>query len=321
MTSNCLVRRTLVGLAVVLLVAGCSGGASSSAAVPSGGASVQATPPSTPLAKSPDPTPRPTASQKRARAEWPFEWTFCEDAPGGARLAVALGTSETAGWYLKPERAYSPEAAYPGLYADILCKELGRPVELHSYFPSPNGNALAPLAWWIEEVSDDEDIRADLSEADVVVLWAMSSHDVVKALFLPGACGGPWPDPLKACLEEATGDIPGETDELFGLIADLVRDEATVLAGDSFAPPIAISMNGDKAYRDEIKAMVDPYFSVKPLAEKHGFTFVDTEVVFNGPTRWEMPAEGLFQSDGLHLTAAGQRLAADTYAEQDGLGD
>lgn len=34
-----------------------------------------------------------------------------------------------------------------------------------------------------------------------------------------------------------------------------------------------------------------------------------------------MPAEGLFQSDGLHVTPAGHRLMAETYAEADGSGE
>ena len=48
---------------------------------------------------------------------------------------------------------------------------------------------------------------------------------------------------------------------------------------------------------------------------------MDTELVFNGPSRWDMPADGLFQGDALHMTLAGQTLAAETYAAADGLGD
>ncbi len=79
-------------------------------------------------------------------------------------------------------------------------------------------------------------------------------------------------------------------------------------------------MNADEQHRDEIKAMIDPLLPVQLSAEKYGFAFIDTELVFNGPSRWEMPEDGLFGADGLHLTAAGQQLAAITYAEHDGLG-
>lgn len=310
--------RALVGVALVLLAAGCTGEASPSQAPAPSPDATQATPPPTLAAA----TPRVAGSPEPSpRAEWPFVRASCEDLAGDPWLIVALGTSETAGWGVRSDESHSPQAAYPALYADILCRELGLPVELHSYYPSQLDDGLAPLSRWIEKVEGDAAMRADLGAAHVVVLWALSSHDIVKPLFLPGRCRGAWPDPLKECLALATADIPVETDQLFGLIAGLVRDDATVLAGDAFAPPVAISMFADEPYRDEIKAMVDPLFSVKPMAEKHGFIFIDTELAFNGPSRWEMPEHGLFQGDGLHLTAAGQLLAASTYAEQDGLSD
>ena len=102
-------------------------------------------------------------------------------------LLVALGTSETAGWGIRPDEAYSPQEAYPAQYTDILCKELGVTVELHSYFPSPLADELAPLRWWNERVAGDSAMRADLAAAKILVLWVMSSHDIVPALAL-GQC-------------------------------------------------------------------------------------------------------------------------------------
>lgn len=300
--------------ALVVGMAACTSGGTPSSPSPAISAVASASPPSPTAA--PAGTPRSTP-----RPEWPFEATFCAEAAGEPWFVVALGTSETAGWGVRGDEAYSPQDAYPGLYAKVLCAELGAPVELHSYFPSQQGNELAPLAWWINKVGHDEAMRADLAAAHVIVLWAMSSHNIVKAMFLPGACSGDWPDPLKVCLEDATGHIPSQTDELFGLIAAMVRDDATVLAGDAFAPPIIMQLLGDAPYRDEVRTMLDPVFSVEPAAKKFDFRFVDTELAFNGPSRWEMPADGLLQADELHLTLAGQQLAAATYAEQDGLGD
>jgi lysophospholipase L1-like esterase len=59
----------------------------------------------------------------------------------------------------------------------------------------------------------------------------------------------------------------------------------------------------------------------RPLVGKHGFTLVDLEVAFNGPTLDAMPAAGLFQSDGIHPTAAGAQAVAKVFAEADGIGD
>ena len=102
--------------------------------------------------------------------ERPFVRTSCPEAAGEPMRLVALGTSETAGWGIRSDEAYSPQEAHPARYADILCEELGRPVELHSYFPDQLSTALAPLAWWNERLSGDAAVRADLAAADVVVL-------------------------------------------------------------------------------------------------------------------------------------------------------
>jgi hypothetical protein len=217
-------------------------------------------------------------------------------------------------------RVRAPQEAYPAQYADILCEELGVTIELHSYFPSQLRNELAPLAWWNERVAGDAAIRADLARARVVVLWAMGAHDVIPAIFF-GGCGGAWPDPLKACLEDATAKIPAETDELFATIAGLVPDGATVLAADAFAPPLVIEQWAAEPFWSELSAMIDPRGTIMPLARKHGFRFVDTEAVLNGPSLSESPAPGLLQSDGLHLTAAGQLVVAGVFAEADGFGN
>ena len=67
--------------------------------------------------------------------------------------------------------------------------------------------------------------------------------------------------------------------------------------------------------------LIDPQAIVTSLAGEHGFTFVDTEAAINGSTRSAMPADGLFQSDGIHPTAAGALAVAKVFAKADGLGD
>jgi len=233
-------------------------------------------------------------------------------------LLVALGTSETAGAGLGPYGLSSPELAHPARYADIICTKLGRPVELRSYFPTVQ---LAPIAWWIDRVDHDARLRSDLGKAEIVMLWAMSVHDSIEAFFLPGSCAGAWPDPLQGCLESRLSDVPTRTDELFGLIEGLVGSDAVVLASDAYAPPVVLSMLTGNPDRDDIQALIDPYAAVHAMAPKHGFVFVDTELVFNGETREAMPASGLFQPDGLHPTEAGAALIAETYRAADGIVD
>lgn len=308
-------RRHLGLLAIMVIWAatalgGCSGASAPTqapaTAAPPGPTSAPTPPPErTPSARpsgAGNPTPGPTAPD-----EWPVVRTSCPDATGDRWLLVAIGTSESAG-----------PGEYPEQYADILCDELDAPVELHGYYPT---EGLAPLAWWIRKASSDDELQADLAAANEVVLWAMSSHDLVPPLLL-APCGGQWPEPLRSCFQEATAQIAAETDELFGLIRGLVRDGAPVLASDAYAPPAVVGLPWfDEPYGPEISRMVDPYYVVEPLAAKHGFTLVDTEVVFNGQSRRGMPPAEFFGPDGLHPSPAGARRIAQVFAAADGIGN
>jgi hypothetical protein len=259
-----------------------------------------------------------------ATDEWPFIRTSCSGAAGEPLRLVALGTSETAGWGIRTDESYSPlyspQEAHPARYADILCEELGRPVELHSYFPDQLSTALAPLAWWNERLSGDEVMRSDLAAADVVVLSPLSFHDA-RTVLTAGKCRGEWPDPLRACFEAATADIEPQMDAAFSTIAALVPDAATILATDGFEPPAIRDLWGAEPYAEEIRRLTDPHFVVERLAPQHGFTVVPTETALGGPKLSDPPADGLFQIDGVHPTALGAQLLAEALAQEDGLGD
>jgi len=313
-------RFLALGLAVV--VAACS----SNTTAPPLGSSTPSEPSAAARPSTTSPTPRTAtaapsvaspSSSPAAANEWPFVRTSCPGASGQARLVVALGTSETAGYGIRPDEAYSPQEAYPAQYADILCKELGAPVELHSYFPSPLASGWSPLAWWNERVAGDASMRADLAAARIVLLWAMGSHDIGPAF--EGGCSGDWPDPLKACFEAAAANIPAETDRLFTAISALISKGTSVLAAAPYGLPAVIELYGAEPYWKELKQIFDARVSVVPLARKHGFTLVDLEAAFNGPTLDAMPAPGLFQPDGIHPTAAGALAVAKEVAKADGL--
>ena len=254
-----------------------------------------------------------------ATDEWPFVRTSCSGAAGEPMRLVALGTSETAGWGIRADESHSPQEAYPARYADILCEELGRPVELHSYFPD-RFTALAPVAWWNERLSGDEAMRANLAAADVVVLWPVSVHDVVPALMF-GQCRGEWPDPLRACFEAATADIEPQMDAAFSTIAALVPDTATILAADGYEPPKDFEVWGAEPFYDELGQLTNPHFVVERLAAQHGFKLVGTAAALSGPSPSEPPPDHLSTIDGLHPTALGEQLMAEVLAQEDGLGD
>jgi hypothetical protein len=315
-------RSTLLGLSLAAAVAACAGLAGTSispvpSAAPSPSISIPASPPgrTSPPASVSSPTPSAAAANY-----WPFVQSWCPGASDDPLVLVALGTSETAGYGIRSDEPYSPQEAYAGQYAQILCKELGVTVELRSYFPSQSYNEWATLAWWNERLAGDAAIRTDLASAKVVVMWAMGSHDVIRPLMF-GGCTGIWPDPLQACLQAATAKIHAEMDTLFTFVSSLVPNGTTILAADAYLPPAMIERWASEAYWPELLKLLDPKPTIMALAEKHRFTFVDTELVFNGPDSSAMPADGLFQSDGLHPTAAGALATAKALAAADGLGN
>ena len=341
-------RHVLLSMAVaVLAVVALSGCSSASPTTPSGSAStipIEATPagtaappvssgaapaatpalqastppatttaPSQPASTAPAPTPY-------ARSDWPFVRTWCPDASGTPLLLVALGTSETAGPGLGSGEPYSPGLAYPGRYAGILCGTLGRPVELHSYFPSQSYNEFATVDWWHERLTGDATLRGDLAKAGVVVIWPLSVHDAVQPLYFR-TCGSVWPDPMRPCVEEIAARIGPGMDADFAEIRSLVPKEATVLAADAYLPPALVTAWTTKPFWPELRPLMDPKSVVPELARKHGFTFVDTELAFNGPDSSAMPEDGLFLPDRLHPTEAGALKVAQLFAQADGIGD
>jgi hypothetical protein len=296
-------RFAALALALTLAVAGCGSGSPGPRGTSSG------TPPS----------PAPSASGTAGSGEWPFVLTACADAPGDPLLLVALGTSETAGWRVRDDETYSPQEAYPARHAMILCTQLERPVELHSYFPSQDANTLAPVAWWRDVVDGDQQVRADLADAGLVDLWALDSHNAVDALIFRG-CSGEWPRPLKKCLQKAFTGVLEQMDRVFGTVDSLVDPGVNVLAADAFIPPGVLETWGDEPYWKAFNAIADPRFRVSAAAENHDFIFVDTELVLNGRARHQVLGPDLIQSDGLHLTAKGQQMVAEAFAVADGLG-
>jgi len=134
---------------------------------------------------------------------------------------VALGDSNVAGWAARPDEAYTPSAAFPGVYSDLLAAEQGVTIALHSYFPDQMGNEIRTVAQWADVLAADEQMRANLRRAKRVIVL-VGYHDVIPILLL-GACGSTWPDPLRGCLKQATDAMPAAFDRLYGDIGGHFR--------------------------------------------------------------------------------------------------
>jgi lysophospholipase L1-like esterase len=318
------VRRATILVLTALLAAGCGAATSS----PTGPAAAAApTTAASPGHPSPTSAPAPSAAA-RSPAATPSPMpsfmppTVATFAPAGGGAAiwnlVALGDSNVSGWGIRTDEPYSPQAAFPGVYAGLLGPEQGVTVVLHSYFPSQTGNELRTVAEWADVVASDRSMRADLASARVVILL-IGYHDVTPALMF-GDCPSDWPA-LQACLKKFTAPMPAAFDRLYAEVAGLVPKGTTVLALDYGIPGPIYDRWSSKPYWPEFKraAFEDWRDALEAAAVGHGFTVVHTYAAVNdanGKPKWDWNA---VTSDGWHYNAEGHRRIAQIVLAQDGL--
>ena len=232
---------------------------------------------------------------------------------------VALGDSNVAGWGIRDDEPFSPADAFPGVYAASLSDERGVTVTLHSYYPDQLGNEIRTIAEWTDVVARDPAMRADLGQAELVVVL-IGFHDMLR-VFLFGDCPGPWPDPMQECLRGFTERMPADFAELYAAIAALVPDPATVLLLDYGSTPQAYSNWGDDPNWPAIRQAMfgDWQDGLRSAAEDAGFRVVHMSTALladDGAPRYDAYE---ITSDGLHFNAAGHRILADQCLLEDGL--
>ena len=230
---------------------------------------------------------------------------------------VAIGDSNVAGWGIRPEEPYSPDLAFPGVYARLLGAEQGVTVTRRSYFPSQEGNEVRTVADWNDTLATDEALQNDLSRANVVIVL-VGYHNVVPALIF-GECGSQW-GPLKKCLQAATKTMPSDYDKLFATIQEVVPEGTTVLAGDYGIPtPLYDQWSGKPFWPEMKKAMYEGWRDALEVAAKaNGATVVHTYAALNGP-KGNKPLADDLTTDGWHFSEKGHERLARIYMAEDGL--
>jgi hypothetical protein len=222
-----------------------------------------------------------------------------------------------AGWGLESDEGtrYSPEDAYPYVYAALLSEELDVEVRATSYYPDQLGNEIRTLDEWTAVLADDGSMQADLADADVVLLL-VGFHDVVRALVF-GGCPSTWPE-IEECMAEVTSPMPAAFDRFYGAVADTVSDDAVVLVADYGIRPEWMGLSADNPDWPNIRRVAFDEWrdSLEATAEAHGFVVVPTSTAIEPPPGEPFSA---LTSDGLHFNEAGHRQLALVHQTADGI--
>jgi hypothetical protein len=115
--------------------------------------------------------------------------------------------------------------------------ESGSKLHVSRKYPS-----LRTVAGWVEAVRSNENLRADLRNAEVITLW-LGSHDILGAV---GISGGPcYPGGGEVdldCLRKTTDQMQVGYDQLLSEITALASpDETLILIAEiGIAPPWAV---------------------------------------------------------------------------------
>ena len=233
---------------------------------------------------------------------------------------VALGDSNVSGWGVRGDESFTPEAAFPGVYGGLLADQQGVEVTLHSYYPDQLGNEVRTVAEWADVVRTDTSMRRDLAKAGIVILL-VGFHDLLPATLF-GACPTAWPA-FGDCVRGLTDPMPAAFDDLYGEVARLVPDGATVLVSDYGIPGPVYDQWSDHPNWDEVRAVLfeDWRDALEAAATRHDFTVVHSYAVMNDPDggpRWPWDE---VTSDGWHFNAEGHRRVAEIVLREDGIPD
>lgn len=223
---------------------------------------------------------------------------------------VAFGGSNVAGYGLGGPLTFDPEQAYPAVYAGLLAEAAGVETQLHPHHTlEVTPWVYRSLTTWNELLASDEQIRADLASAEVVII-EIGIHTILSE------CAD-FPHWTKDCLVDVAASMPDEYEELFGTVDDLVADDTIVMALNQGVPrPVGEFWRDDPDW----PAMKAEAFEVwwgglDTAAEAHEATVIDTAHTYESGIGPEYT-----QSDGVHFNSEGHRLVADLLLEADGIG-
>lgn len=199
-------------------------------------------------------------------------------------------------------------------YADMLADHFDAEVDLHN-------RAVGSLhsATMLEQLRTDEQLRAELAEADAVTtnipinvwiepLMTVGGRDGRD----PAECGG---DDSQRCLRDALETYKADTDAIIDELVAICGDDALIRLYDTY-----MIGTGYKLETGTLE-ISNPYWKagmdyVEESAARYGIPVAQVYDAFMGPDGTDDPyTKGLLDDDQLHPNADGAELMADLLNE------
>jgi lysophospholipase L1-like esterase len=220
---------------------------------------------------------------------------------------VALGDSTPTG------HGVGVDNSYVQLYAEYIEEDFGVGVVVHNWAT----DSTRTVAEWAEEVRNNDELRGDLRNAEVITIW-LGWHDVIPHIGVPR--GGPcYPRSREVdwdCLAEVTAPMEGAfKDRLSEIVSLASSSEALILIADVGIPPLFVASWKEDGTFDDLRQHAYKVWRayIVQAASRHGVYVVNTYEVLNGVNGDQEMSPDYVQSDGLHLNAQGHRLLADRH--------
>jgi lysophospholipase L1-like esterase len=220
---------------------------------------------------------------------------------------VALGDSTPTGYGVGADHSYVQ------IYAGYIEEDLGVEVAVHNWAI----NATRTVAGWAEEARNNEELREDLRNAEVITIW-LGWHDVIPSIGIGrgGPCYQRADEADLDCLREMTDPMQEGFDKLLSEIVSLASPaETLILIADVGIPPLFVARWKEYGTLDLLKRQAYEVWRdyIIQATSKHKVHVVYTYEVINSPNGdQEIPPEYM-QSDGLHFNKQGHKLLADIH--------
>lgn len=220
---------------------------------------------------------------------------------------VALGDSTPTGYGVGADHSYVQ------VYAGYIEEDLGIDVVVHNWAT----NRTQTVADWVEAVRNNEELREDLRNAEVITMW-LGWHDVIHSIGIGrgGPCYKRADEVDVDCLGKVTNPMQEEFDKLLSEIVSLASpDETLILIADVGIPSFFVARWKEYGTLDVLKRHSYEVWRdyIIRTAGKHKVHVVYTYEVVNGPNGDQEAPPEYMQSDGLHFNEQGHKLLADIH--------